>query len=149
MSLVLETSTWVGCFNRKRQTRMKMIGPSFKLQNWLCVCCALMLLFIKMAKLKVEYSAQTTFRLSPVRHRASQIWYFVSYSCNFTISMFKKLMVPITQGARKLMGENLKVIWAEFSTLSQANMLCMRLHGISKHALPQNLKLGPGFVLLA
>ncbi len=35
-----------------------------------------------------------------------------------------------TRGARKLTGENLKVVWAEFSTLSLAILLCMQLYGI-------------------
>ncbi len=35
-------------------------------------------------------------------------------------------------GARKLTGENLKVVWAELSTLSLATLLCMQWHGIYK-----------------
>ncbi len=39
-------------------------------------------------------------------------------------------------GARKLTGENLKVVWAEFSTLSQAILFCMPLHSIYR-SMPQ------------
>ncbi len=42
----------------------------------------------------------------------------------------------LQRGAQKLTGENLKVVWAEFSTLSQAILLCMQLHGIYK-SMPQ------------
>ncbi len=44
-------------------------GPSFQLQRWPCVCHALKRLLIKTAQLKVENSAQTTFRFCPVRYR--------------------------------------------------------------------------------
>ncbi len=35
--------------------------------------------------------------------------------------------------ARKLMGENLKAAWAEFSTLSWDVLLCVQLHGLYKY----------------
>jgi hypothetical protein len=35
-------------------------------------------------------------------------------------------------GTQKLTEDNLKVVWAEFSTLSLAILLCMQLHGIYK-----------------
>jgi hypothetical protein len=37
------------------------------------------------------------------------------------------------RGARKLTGENLKVVWAEFSTLIRLFWLRMSLQGIVKH----------------
>jgi hypothetical protein len=36
----------------------------------------------------------------------------------------------LTRGARKLMGENLKVAWSEFSTLTKAVLLCVQSHGL-------------------
>ncbi len=39
----------------------------------------------------------------------------------------------LTRGALKLMGENLKVVWSEFSTLIKAVLLCVQLHGLYKH----------------
>jgi hypothetical protein len=38
------------------------------------------------------------------------------------------------QGVRKLTGDNLKVVWIEFSTVSHPVLLCMQLHNIYKHA---------------
>ncbi len=49
--------------------RMKH-GPSFQLQKCLCAFCAFILLSSKTTQIKVENSAQTTFRLSLVRYRA-------------------------------------------------------------------------------
>ncbi len=39
------------------------------------------------------------------------------------------------QGAQKLTGENLKVVWDKFSTLRLAVLLYIQLHGIYKNAL--------------
>jgi len=44
-------------------------------------------------------------------------------------------MFKTYRGVRKLMGENLKVIWAEFSTLNSVFLLCMQLHCICTHVL--------------
>jgi hypothetical protein len=54
-----------------------------------------------------------------------------------------------SRGGRYLTGENLKVVWAEFSTLSQA--VCLNRHTSiqHKHSYFLTCKLGPGFVLLA
>jgi hypothetical protein len=43
------------------------------------------------------------------------------------------LIIVLKLGARKPTGENLKVVWAEFSTLSLAVMLCMPLRCIYNH----------------
>ncbi len=47
-------------------------GPSLQVQKWLCFCLHMFLLS-KTAQLKVENSAQTTFRFSPVRYRAPRL----------------------------------------------------------------------------
>jgi len=39
----------------------------------------------------------------------------------------------LDQGARKLTGENLDVVWAEFSILSLAVFILVQLHDIYKH----------------
>jgi len=39
----------------------------------------------------------------------------------------------INRGARYLTGENLEVVWAEFSILRSAVLLCVQLHSIYKH----------------
>jgi hypothetical protein len=51
------------------------------------------------------------------------------YKFERTLSIFFK-GIDHKWGARKLTGENLKVFWAKFSTLSLAVWLCMQLHGI-------------------
>ncbi len=48
-------------------------GPSLQVEKWLCLCYLLMFQLSKTAQLKVENSAQTTFRLSPVRCRAPRL----------------------------------------------------------------------------
>jgi hypothetical protein len=45
-------------------------GPSFQVWKQLLLCHLLMLLLNKTAQIKVENSAQTAFRFSPVRYRA-------------------------------------------------------------------------------
>jgi hypothetical protein len=55
----------------------------------------------------------------------------------------------VKQVARKLTEDNLKVVWAEFSTLSLAFLLCVQLHDLYKYGQVYSGKLGPGFVLLA
>ncbi len=52
-------------------------------------------------------------------------------------------------GARYITGENLKVVWAEFSTLSLAVLLNRNLSRQQKHSRFSTCKLGAGFVLLA
>ncbi len=37
------------------------------------------------------------------------------------------------------MGENLKVVWAEFSTLSWAVLLCVQLHSLYKHSAAESI----------
>jgi hypothetical protein len=41
----------------------------------------------------------------------------------------------LSRGAQKLKGEKLKVVWAEFSTLSWAVLSCMQLHGVYEHSV--------------
>ncbi len=60
-----------------------------------------------------------------------------------------QLMLNPCRGVRKLTGENLKVVWAEFSTLSQAVLLRVQLYDQYKYHRVYSGKLGPGFVLLA
>ncbi len=48
-------------------------GPSLQVEKWSCLCCQLMFLLSKTAQLKVENSAKTTFRFSPVRYRAPRV----------------------------------------------------------------------------
>jgi hypothetical protein len=43
-----------------------------------------------------------------------------------------RAFLGLLRGTQKLMVENLKVFWAEFSTLSQTVLLCMQLNGIYK-----------------
>ncbi len=45
-------------------------GPSLKVEKRLCLCYLRKFLLSKTSQLKVENSAQTTFRFSPVRYRA-------------------------------------------------------------------------------
>ncbi len=52
----------------------------------------------------------------------------------------------LKQVAQQLKGDNLKVAWAEFSTLSQAALLCVQLHALLQ-ARP-SLELS-SFILLA
>ncbi len=55
----------------------------------------------------------------------------------------------LNQGARKLTGENLKLVRAEFSTISQAVLkMCMKLMYVDARPHLQ-LKTRPGFILLA
>ncbi len=43
-------------------------------------------------------------------------------------------VVPMSSGVlQKLMGDNLKVVWAKFSTLTKAALLCVQWHGLYKH----------------
>jgi hypothetical protein len=53
------------------------------------------------------------------------------------------------RGARKLTGDNLKPVWAEFSTISQAVLMMCTYSSTRTHAHVCSWKLGPGFVLLA
>ncbi len=46
------------------------------------------------------------------------------------------------------MGENLKVVWADFSTLSQAVLLKRNMSKYNTHSHFSTCKLGPGFVPL-
>jgi len=48
----------------------------------------------------------------------------------------------IILGVRKLTGENLKAVWAEFSTLSHAVSLCMQLHDMPKPRLENSAQVG-------
>ncbi len=67
--------------------------------------------------------------------------------CPFRMSFLS--VVIWNRGARKLTGENLKLVWAEFSTLSQA-VLVMSIYLFTwTHAHNYSWKLGPGLVLLA
>ncbi len=50
-------------------------GPSLQVQKRLCLCCILIFLLIQTAQLKVENSAQTTFRFSPVRYCVPRLDY--------------------------------------------------------------------------
>ncbi len=54
-------------------------GPSLRVEKWLCLCYLLMFLLSKTAWLKVENSAQTTFRFSPVRYRTPQVGFITSH----------------------------------------------------------------------
>ncbi len=47
------------------------------------------------------------------------------------------------------MGENLKAVWAKFSTLSLAVLLKSSMSALHPHCLFYSSKLGPGSVLLA
>ena len=51
----------------------------------------------------------------------------------FFTFIHEKHSFGLQRGAQKLMGENLKVVWAEFSTLSLAVLLCVQLHGLCKY----------------
>ncbi len=66
--------------------------------------------------------------------------YYLIYSLFINLPYVHSLSLLIClfldRGARKLTGENLKFVWAEFSTLSQAILLCMQLHGIYR-SMPQ------------
>jgi hypothetical protein len=55
-------------------------------------------------------------------------------------------LIQIQQREQKLMGENLKGVWAKFSTLK--TVVKSVLHSIHTNTHFQSLKLGPGFVLL-
>ncbi len=48
-------------------------GLSLQVYKWQCLCCLLMFLLSKTAKLKIENLAQTTFRFSHVRYRAPRL----------------------------------------------------------------------------
>ncbi len=50
------------------------------------------------------------------------------------LSIICKLGCSLPRGARKLTGENLKLVWAEFSTISQAILkMCMKLNYVEAH----------------
>ncbi len=75
--VMVDTSTYprqkqfVSSFNHGQTSANRTEpGPSFQLQRQPCVCHALVRLLIKTAQLKVENSAQTTFRFTPVGFRA-------------------------------------------------------------------------------
>jgi hypothetical protein len=53
------------------------------------------------------------------------------------------------QGVRKLMGENLKLVWPEFSTISSTVLMMCINSSIWMHAHIYSWKLSPGLVLLA
>ncbi len=44
-----------------------------------------------------------------------------------------RVAVAVSSGSRKQAGDNLKVVWAEFSTINQAVLLCVHFHGLYKH----------------
>ncbi len=53
-------------------------------------------------------------------------------SCSELVSTWRSIVqsppLQLGRGAQKLMGENLKLVWAEFSTISQAVLpMCMYL----------------------
>ncbi len=52
---------------------------------------------------------------------------------NFTRRLLTILAnIKLGRGAQKLTVENLKVVWTEFSILSWAILLCVKLHGLYK-----------------
>ncbi len=58
------------------------------------------------------------------------------------------MVVELWRGAQRLTGENLKVVLAEFSSLSQAILLWMQLHSIQAR-LSLELKTRPRFHLVS
>jgi hypothetical protein len=58
-------------------------------------------------------------------------------------------MVRPVRGVLELTGENLKLVWAEFSTLSQAVLMMCVYISMRTHTHIYSSKLGPGIVLLA
>ncbi len=59
------------------------------------------------------------------------------------------LHLGLYRGAQKLTGENLKPVWAKFSTISQDIMMMCTYASMWTHTHVYSWKLGPGFVLLA
>ncbi len=99
--------------HQERQTSANRVKPvlSFQVWKWLCVCHLIMSLWIETAQLKVENSAQTSFRFSPFECQKSDwtlrftalphIWHYFETQ-NLDTYETREIVVSLSQTCQHL-----------------------------------------------